>query len=88
MEESCMNLNLEDEKRSNEERKRAYSKKLTEYSVEQIKNTSLLRQIESINERSKKMNDSYPKSAFSNDFYSIKEYWEIDAIEHFGDLEG
>ena len=77
---------LKDEKRSNEERKRAYSKELTENNVEQIKTTSLLRQIESINERSKKMKDSYPKSAFSNDFYSIKEYWEIDAIEHFGDL--
>ena len=77
---------IEDEKRDLAARKSAYAQEITENQIEQIKAISLLRQIESINERSKKMKDSYPKSAFSNDFYSIKEYWEIDAIEHFGDL--
>jgi polysaccharide biosynthesis transport protein len=77
---------IEDEKRDNGERKSQFANELTKSSLEQIRITSLLRQIEGIKTRIGSSSASLSSKDVRDDIAVIKEFFEIDAIEEFGNI--
>lgn len=76
---------IEDEKAVTGDRKSQFANELTKSSLEQIRITSLLRQIESIKTRiGSSSSGSLTSKGVREDLATIKEYFEIDAIEEFG----
>ena len=75
---------IEDDKRDNGDRKSQFANELTGSSLEQIRITSLLRQIEGIKTRRGLSPSSLTSKSVSEGIATIKEYFEIDAIEQFG----
>ena len=75
---------IEDDKRDNGDRKSQFASELTGSSLEQIRITSLLRQIEGIKTRRGLSPSSLTSKSVSEGIATIKEYFEIDAIEQFG----
>ena len=75
---------IEDEKAVTGDRKSQFANELTKSSLEQIRITSLLRQIESIKTRIGSSSGSLTSEGVREDLATIKEYFEIDAIEEYG----
>ncbi len=77
---------IEDEKRDIGDRKSQFANELTKSSLDQIRITSLLRQIESIKTRIGSSSMSLTSKGVRDDIAVIKEFFEIDAIEMFGSI--
>jgi polysaccharide biosynthesis transport protein len=77
---------IEDEKRDNGDRKSQFANELTRSSLEQIRITSLLNQIKSIKTRIGSSTESLNSKDVRDDIATIKEFFEIDAIEKFGSI--
>ncbi len=77
---------IEDEKRDTAERKSQYSSEVTSSKLEQIKIDSLLRQVLQIQARIGSKNNSSRSKDINNDIALIKDFFEIDAIENFGNV--
>jgi len=75
---------IEDEKAVTGDRKSQFANELTRSSLEQIRITSLLRQIEGIKTGRGTSSDSLTSKGVSEDIATIKEYFKLDAIEQFG----
>ena len=76
---------LEDEKRDTGNRKSQYSSEVTKSRLEQIRINSLLRQILAIKTRIGPT-ESVSSKAVNDDIAVIKEFFEIDAIEEYGNI--
>ncbi|MAL85972.1 MAG: hypothetical protein CMI23_06430 [Opitutae bacterium] len=77
---------IEDEKRDTADRKSQYSAEVTTSKLEQIKIDSLLRQVLQIQARIGSRNSSSRSKDIDNDIALIKDFFEIDAIESFGNV--
>ena len=77
---------LEDEKRVTFDRKSQYQNEITKSNLEQIKIKTLLKQIINIRVNIDAQNDSLKSADIENDIALIKEFFEIDAIESFGNV--
>ncbi|MDA7822089.1 polysaccharide biosynthesis tyrosine autokinase [Opitutales bacterium] len=77
---------LEDEKSNTSARKAQYQSEITGSKLEQIKINSLLRQILQIQVRISAENVSTSSNTIADDIATIKEFFEIDAIENFGSV--
>jgi len=77
---------IEDEKRDNGARKSQFANELTKSSLEKIRITSLLNQIKSIKTRIGPSSASLTSKGVRDDIATIKEFFEIDAIENFGSI--
>jgi len=77
---------IEDEKRDNGARKSQFANELTKSNLEQIRIKSLLNQIQTINTRIGSPSTSLTSKDVRHDIATIKEYFEIDAIEEFGSI--
>jgi polysaccharide biosynthesis transport protein len=77
---------IEDEKRDNGSRKSQFANELTKSNLEQIRIKSLLNQIKSIKTRIGPSTMSLTSKGVRDDIATIKEYFEIDAIENFGSI--
>jgi len=75
---------IEDEKAVTGDRKSQFANELTRSSLEQIRITSLLRQIEGIKTRIGSSSGSLTSKGVRENIATTKEYFEIDAIEQFG----
>ena len=75
---------IEDEKAVTGDRKSQFANELTRSSLEQIRITSLLRQIEGINTGRGTSSDSPTSKGLTEDIATIKKYFKLDAIEQFG----
>ena len=77
---------LEDEKRDTGDRKSQFSSEVTKSRLEQIRINSLLRQILAIKTRIGSNSNSVSSKDIQDDIAVIKEFFEIDAIEQFGNI--
>ena len=77
---------LEDEKKDTSARKSQYQAEVTGSKLQQIKINSLLRQILQIQVRIGSKTDSSNSADIRGDIATIKEFFEIDAIESFGGI--
>ena len=77
---------LEDEKRDTGDRKSQFSSEVTKSRLEQIRINSLLRQILAIKTRIGSNSNSVSSKDIKDDIAVIKEFFEIDAIEQFGNI--
>jgi len=77
---------LEDEKKVTFSRKSQYQNEITRSNLEQIKIKTLLKQIINIRVNIDAQNDSLKSADIENDIALIKEFFEIDAIESFGNV--
>lgn len=77
---------IEDEKKDTAVRKSQYSSEVTSSKLEQIKIDSLLRQVLQIQARIGSRNSSNRSKDIDNDIAVIKDFFEIDAIENFGNV--
>ncbi|HAW97701.1 MAG TPA: hypothetical protein DCX67_04125 [Opitutae bacterium] len=77
---------LEDEKRDTGDRKSQFSSEVTKSRLEQIRINSLLRQILAIKTRIGSSTNSVSSKDIKDDIAVIKEFFEIDAIEQFGNI--
>ena len=84
---------IEDEKRVNSSKKGQFQEKITESKLDQIQINSILRQILDIRKRviSKEINQGRDNKSASNfdvesNIAQIKQYFEIDVIENFGNI--
>ncbi len=77
---------LEDEKKVTFNRKSQYQNEITRSNLEQIKIKTLLKQIINIRVNIDAQNDSLNSEDIENDIALIKEFFEIDAIESFGNV--
>ena len=77
---------LEDEKKITFSRKSQYQSEITRSNLEQIKIKTLLKQIINIRVNIDAQNDSLNSEDIENDIALIKEFFEIDAIESFGNV--
>lgn len=77
---------LEDEKKVTFSRKSQYQNEITRSNLEQIKIKTLLKQIINIRVNIDAQNDSLNSEDIENDIALIKEFFEIDAIESFGNV--
>ena len=77
---------IEDEKRDNGDRKSQFASELTKSSLDQIRIKSLLNQIKSIKMRIGSPSTSLTSKDVRHDIATIKEFFEIDAIETFGSI--
>jgi capsular exopolysaccharide synthesis family protein len=77
---------LEDEKRDIGARKGDFSSEVTKSRLEQIRITSLLRQILGIKTRIGSNSNSVSSKDINDDIALIKEFFEIDAIEEYGNI--
>ena len=73
-------------KRDTADRKSQYSAEVTTSKLEQIKIDSLLRQVLQIRPRIGSRNSSSRSKDIDNDIALIKDFFEIDAIESFGNV--
>ena len=76
---------LEDEKKDTADRKSQYQAEITSCKLEQIRINSLLRQILQIQLRIGNKSSTRSKDV-DDDIATIKEFFEIDAIESFGNI--
>ena len=76
---------LEDEKKDTADRKSQYQAEITTCKLEQIRINSLLRQILQIQLRIGNQSSTRSKDV-DDDIATIKEFFEIDAIESFGNI--
>jgi len=77
---------LEDEKTNTSTRKSQYQGQITSAKLEQIKINSLLRQILQIQVRISAENQTTSSNSIADDIATIKEFFEIDAIENYGSV--
>ncbi len=77
---------LEDEKINTAARKSQYQSEITGAKLQQIKINSLLRQILQIQVRISADSKSISSEDVADDIATIKEFFEIDAIENFGSI--
>jgi len=77
---------LEDEKTNTSTRKSQYQGEITSAKLEQIKINSLLRQILQIQVRISAENQTTSSNSIADDIATIKEFFEIDAIENYGSV--
>ena len=77
---------IEDEKKNSSVRKGQYSSEITSSKLEQIKIDSLLRQVLQIQARIGTRANSSKSSDIDTDIAVIKDFFEIDAIESFGNV--
>ena len=77
---------LEDEKKDTAVRKSQYSSEVTSAKLQQIKIDSLLRQVLAIQARIGARESSSKSKDIDNDIELIKDFFEIDAIESFGNI--
>ena len=77
---------LEDEKRDTGNRKSEYSSEVTKSRLEQIRINSLLRQILAIKTRIGTKSESVSSKDVNDDIAVIKDFFEIDAIESYGNI--
>jgi len=77
---------IEDEKKDTSTRKSQYAAEVTNSKLEQIKIDSLLRQVLQIQARIGTRANSSRSADIDNDIAVIKDFFEIDAIENFGNV--
>ena len=77
---------LEDEKKDTSVRKSQYSSEVTSAKLQQIKIDSLLRQVLAIQARIGARESSSKSKDIDDDIELIKDFFEIDAIEGFGNI--
>ena len=77
---------LEDEKRDTGDRKSQFSSEVTKSRLEQIRINSLLRQILAIKARIGSNSNADTSNDIDEDIGVMKEFFEIDAIEQFGNI--
>ena len=77
---------LEDEKRDTGDRKSQFSSEVTKSRLEQIRINSLLKQILAIKTRIGSNSNSVSSKDIKDDIAVIKEFFEIDVIEQFGNI--
>ena len=77
---------LEDEKTNTSTRKAQYQGEITSAKLEQIKINSLLRQILQIQVRISSNSTKSSTDSVADDIATIKEFFEIDAIENYGSV--
>jgi succinoglycan biosynthesis transport protein ExoP len=77
---------LEDEKTNTSTRKAQYQSEITAAKLEQIKINSLLRQILQIQVRISSDASRSSSDSVADDIATIKEFFEIDAIENYGSV--
>ena len=77
---------IEDEKKDSAVRKSQYSSEVTSSKLEQIKIDSLLRQVLQIQARIGTRANSSRSQDIDNDIAVIKDFFEIDAIENYGNV--
>jgi len=77
---------LEDEKTNTSTRKAQYQSEITSAKLEQIKINSLLRQILQIQVRISSNSKNPSTDSIADDIATIKEFFEIDAIENYGSV--
>jgi len=77
---------IEDEKKDTATRKSQYASEVTNSKLEQIKIDSLLRQVLQIQARIGTRGNSNRSADIDNDIAVIKDFFEIDAIENFGNV--
>ena len=77
---------IEDEKQATSTRKGQYASEVTNSKLEQIKIDSLLRQVLQIQARIGTRANSSRSKDVDNDIALIKDFFEIDAIENFGNV--
>jgi capsular exopolysaccharide synthesis family protein len=77
---------IEDEKKDTSNRKSQYATEVTNSKLEQIKIDSLLRQVLQIQARIGTRANSSRSADIDNDIAVIKDFFEIDAIENFGNV--
>ncbi len=77
---------LEDEKTNTSTRKAQYQGEITSAKLEQIKINSLLRQILQIQVRISSNTTKSSTDSVADDIATIKEFFEIDAIENYGSV--
>jgi succinoglycan biosynthesis transport protein ExoP len=77
---------IEDEKQNSATRKSMYSSEITSSKLEQIKIDSLLRQVLQIDARIGTRANSSKSADIDSDIAAIKDFFEIDMIENYGDV--
>jgi uncharacterized protein involved in exopolysaccharide biosynthesis len=77
---------LEDAKKDSADRKSQYSSQVTSSKLQQIKIDSLLRQVLAIQARIGSRESSSRSKDIDDDISLIKDFFEIDAIESFGNI--
>ena len=77
---------IEDEKKDSAVRKSQYSSEITSSKLEQIKIDSLLRQVLQIQARIGTRANSSKTADIDNEIAVIKDFFEIDAIENYGNV--
>ena len=77
---------LEDAKKDSADRKSQYSSEVTSSKLQQIKIDSLLRQVLAIQARIGSRESSSRSKDIDDDISLIKDFFEIDAIESFGNI--